>query len=104
MTIEKTLKILVHFDINNKTDVKILNSTYLIFSNQEFYKNGKPKGKAFDSVAYYFWDNPLDYENFMKIHKDTPKSLSRVELVIDDGLKYDKKFLLQNLNQIYAKL
>lgn len=98
--IEKKLKLLVHFEINNKTDIKILNSTYLKFENQEFFKNGKPKGKPFETVEYYFWDNAKDFNEFMKMHKNIPQTLSRIQLVIDYGLRYDKNFLLKNLNKI----
>ena len=100
MTIEKELKGLVHFDINNKTEVKVLNSIFLKFSNQDFYKNGNPKGKPFITNVYYFFDNERDYLKFMKIHSNCAQSISHVNLVIDEGLRYDKNFLLNNLNKI----
>ena len=94
-----TLKTLVHFDMSNKTNVKISNSICLVFENQSFYKNGKPKGKGWESQEYYFFDNPENYETFMAEHKNTPKTLSRVNLVVVDGSKYDTQFLLKNLNK-----
>ena len=78
MAIERELKRLVHFDINNKTDIKIIKSCYLAYENQEYFKNGKPKGASWSREVYYFFDNAKNYE----------------------GLKYDKDFLIKNLNKI----
>lgn len=97
--IEKELKLLVHFDLNNKTNLKILNAIYLKYSYQNFYKNGKPKGKPYDILDYYFFDNAKDYDDFMLKHRNTPKALSNIVLVVDEGLRYDKNFLLENLNK-----
>jgi len=98
-TTETKLKRLVHFDINNKTDVSVLNSCYLLFENQDYFKNGKPKGDSWDDQDYYFFDNKEDYENFMNVHEYLPESLSHITLVIDEGLKYDRDFLIKNLNK-----
>lgn len=96
---EKQLKLLVHFDINNKTNLKILNAIYLKYYCQDFNKNGKPKGKPYDILDYYFFDNAKDYDDFMLKHQNTPKALSPIVLVVDEGLRYNKNFLLDNLNK-----
>jgi hypothetical protein len=44
----------------------------------EYFKNGKPKGASWSREVYYFFDNAKNYE----------------------GLKYDKDFLIKNLNKI----
>jgi hypothetical protein len=100
MTIERELKRLVYFDINNKTDIKIINSCYLVYENQEYFKNGKPKGASWSSKVYYFFDNAKNYDIFMNKYELLPKSMTNITMVVDEGLKYDKDFLIKNLNKI----
>ena len=100
MAIERELKKLVHFDINNKTDIKITNSCCLVYENQEYFKNGKPKGASWSSEVNYFFDNAKNYDIFMNKYELLPKSTRNIKMVVDEGLKYDKDFLIKNLNKI----
>ena len=98
MTTKKILKKIVHFDINNRTSVKVESSIYSLYENQDFYKNGKPKGKTYNSYDYYFFDNDESYCSFMKKHLLTPKAASYITLDVEDSLRYDSSFLLSRMN------
>jgi len=100
MSTESKLKKIVKFEISNRTNVKVLKCCYLVSENQEYFKNGKPKGSSYEEKKYYFFVTPLQYTNFIEKNKHLPVFTSYAKMIIDEGRKYDKAFLLKNLNKI----
>ena len=94
----KLIKI-VHFDINNKTDVEITHSLFLQYEEQQFFKNGNKKGKPYSIEEYYFFSNGMNCYEFVEKYPELKQFKSYVKLIIEDGTRYDKQFLLRNLDK-----
>jgi len=97
----KTLKQIQFFDIDNQTSVEVTQSLDLVFSCQNYYKNGKPKGKPFLEFVPYYFDNAESYNTFMLKHSDIPQTKQKIMIfTIRDGCDHDSDYLIKNMNKI----
>jgi len=95
----RTIKNLIEIDIRNETKIDVLKCYSLKIEQQDFYKNGKPKGKILSDYEYYFFNNETDLNNFLKKYESLPFHKSIMGLICTDGSRYNTNFIKNNLNK-----
>ncbi len=96
-TITKTK--IVKFPIRNETNIKIIGSYYIEKETQNYFKNGKKKGKAENDYDYYFFDNKESEESFLARNQDLKQFSSFVNLIVKDFSRYNSNFVNKHLNR-----
>tara|TARA_R110002072_G_scaffold259945_2_gene418508 strand:+ start:1282 stop:1590 length:309 start_codon:yes stop_codon:yes gene_type:complete len=98
----KTLKKIELFKIENRTSVKVVRSLNMVYQCQNFYKNGKVKGKVSQENEPYFFNNEDDYRTLLNNYPSTP--IAEQTLIVlcvsdDKWATNNSKYLLNNMNK-----
>jgi hypothetical protein len=94
----KTENLITLFDNDYKTNIKINQSLQIITISQNFYKNGKKKGVASWDYKYYFFNDDLIYNDFIKQYQNIEIKHTKKNLAFVSQFVGGDKFILSRLN------
>ena len=86
------------FDSNYQTNIKINQSLQVTTITQNHYKNGKKKGLPKSDYKYYFFNDDLIYNDFIKQYKDIEIEYIKKNLAILHQFVKGDEFILSRLN------
>jgi hypothetical protein len=92
------MQVITLFDNNYQTKIKINQSLQIETIEQNFYKNGKKKGLPFSSYKYYFFNDDLIYNNFIKQYQNIKIGYTEGNLAFLHQFTRGDEFILSRLN------
>ena len=94
----KTENLITLFDNDYETNIKINQSLQITTISQNFYKNGKKKGSEVWDYKYYFFNDDLIYNDFIKQYQNIEINHTKKNLAFMSQFVGGDKFILSRLN------
>jgi len=94
----QTITLITLFNNSYKTNIKINQSLQVTTITQNFYKSGKKKGLPSSDYKYYFFNDDLIYNDFIKQFQNIEIEYTEKNLAFLSQFMHGDDFILSRLN------